>query len=512
VEITWTKGGNALSDRGKQLLGDVPVTMEGAGLLGYGNSQSLVQTAEGRQTGAGPTLQRWRRRVADLTSVPLQRRAPEVALVGADLVAVYLAGALVGVSLLAGAVLAALVAVLNAAGGSYRFRLSLNLLDDVPALTTHVLGAAAGLLLLPPALAQGGARLWWPILVGTVLAAILVLRACSYAALRAVRRRFESSRRPTLVLGSGRVAGRMVRCLEEHPEYGLRVIGNVSDGASRSTAAHHAPRLGYCHELSEVVHRTGARVVVVAFTSTPSRALVEALHGCARSSCEIYVVPRLFEVQRISYHMDRVWELPLQRLPRPAFRSPTWRLKSLFDLVMAATALLVLSPVLLACAVAVACDSGRPVLFRQERVGLGGRPFTLLKFRTLTPADHTESEARWNIAGDDRLTRTGRFLRRTSLDELPQLFNVLAGQMSLVGPRPERAYFVERFSRSTPGYGARHRVRPGITGLAQVHGLRGDTSIEERAAFDNIYIENWSLWNDIKILVLTVRSMTRGAG
>jgi len=491
----------------------MPFTTEGTGLLGLNDGQTPVQTPEESRTGdAGTIIQRCCQRMAELASRVLQRRALEWALVATDLVATVVACTLAGVSLLAWAALAALVGGLNILGGRYRFRLSLNLLDDVPALTAHILVAGACLLLLPSAVVPGHTRVWWPVLIGAALVVTLVARACSYAIVRAVRRRVVTSRKPTLVLGSGRIAGRIVRCLYEHPEYGLQVIGSVSDRNPRDEGRQHAPRLGYCRELAEVVRRSGARVVVVAFTSTSPSALVEALHGCGRSSCEIYVVPRLFEVQQINEHMDRVWELPLQRLPRLAFRSPTWRLKRLFDVVVAATAILLLSPVLLACAIAVAHDSGRPVLFRQERIGLGGRPFTLLKFRTLTPIDRMESDAHWNVANDDRITRTGRFLRHTSLDELPQLFNVLAGQMSLVGPRPERAFFVERFTQSVPGYSARLRVPPGITGMAQVHGLRGDTSIEERAAFDNIYIENWSLWNDVKILVLTLHSLTRGAG
>jgi lipopolysaccharide/colanic/teichoic acid biosynthesis glycosyltransferase len=152
------------------------------------------------------------------------------------------------------------------------------------------------------------------------------------------------------------------------------------------------------------------------------------------------------------------------------------------------------------------------VLFRQTRIGLDGRPFTLLKFCSLRPAGEAESRTRWNIAEDDRLGPVGKLLRRTSLDELPQLWNIVRGEMSLVGPRPERPFFVEEFTRQFPWYMARHRVPVGLTGWAQVHGLRGNTSIADRARFDNSYIENWSIWGDIKIMMRTVGQVLSAGG
>ena len=170
---------------------------------------------------------------------------------------------------------------------------------------------------------------------------------------------------------------------------------------------------------------------------------------------------------------------------------------------------MLLSPVLLACAVAVRLETGPGVIFRQARVGLEGRTFTLFKFRSLKPVDSAESATQWSIDQDQRLGPVGRFLRRTSLDELPQLVNVLRGDMSLVGPRPERPFFVQEFSKATVRYDERHRVQTGLTGWAQVHDLRGDTSIDARVRFDNYYIENWSLWTDLKIMCRTVLAIVR---
>jgi exopolysaccharide biosynthesis polyprenyl glycosylphosphotransferase len=207
-----------------------------------------------------------------------------------------------------------------------------------------------------------------------------------------------------------------------------------------------------------------------------------------------------------------VWGIPLIRVRRAPFRTQGWKLKRALDVLTSGVALLLLAPVLSACALGVRLEGGPGVIFRQSRVGLDGRPFQVLKFRSLKPLDEGESQTQWNIAQDHRLGPFGRFLRRTSLDELPQLWNILRGDMSLVGPRPERPHFVNQFSTHVPRYMARHRVPSGLTGWAQVHGLRGDTSIEDRARFDNYYIENWSPWLDVKILLRTVSQVVRGQG
>nr|WP_223182852.1 MULTISPECIES: sugar transferase [unclassified Streptomyces] len=186
--------------------------------------------------------------------------------------------------------------------------------------------------------------------------------------------------------------------------------------------------------------------------------------------------------------------------------------KRALDLALVVPALAFALPVLLLCALSVRLSDGPGVLFRQERVGQYGRHFTLLKFRTLRPSDETESATRWNVADDRRMSAAGRLLRKTSLDELPQLWNVLRGDMSLVGPRPERPYFVAQFSKVHTGYAARHRMPVGLTGLAQVHGLRGDTSIEDRCRFDNHYIDHWSLWQDVCILLRTAAGVVRHTG
>ncbi|MFD0525293.1 sugar transferase [Paractinoplanes durhamensis] len=164
------------------------------------------------------------------------------------------------------------------------------------------------------------------------------------------------------------------------------------------------------------------------------------------------------------------------------------------------------------CAIGTFLEGGRGIIFKQQRIGRYGKPFNVLKFRSMRPVDDTESQTNWNIGHDPRVGPFGKFMRRTSLDELPQLWNILRGDMTVVGPRPERPYFVDRFSVDYPEYAMRHRVPVGLTGLAQVSGLRGDTPISDRARFDNYYIENWSLWLDVKVILRTVGEVFRGGG
>jgi len=396
--------------------------------------------------------------------------------------------------------------------GLYRPRLSLSVIEDLPYLVLALLAAltistaSLGVLVYKyPTISQIRAV---PLLLGIVV----FLRAFAYAVLRQARRRRHVCHR-TLILGVGDVGLRLARDLQEHAEYGLQPVGFVDSRPPRSPdTSLPVPLLGGYERLTGVVQETGAKEVVVAFGATRENDLVDILRTCDRLECEIFFIPRLFELHALSRDMDSVWGTPLVRVHRAPFRTFSWRLKRLFDIVVAGIALAVLAPVMAVCAAAVRLETGPGVLFRQTRVGLDGRPFELLKFRSLKPVDDTESQTRWNISLDGRLGPVGRILRRTSLDEFPQLWNVLKGDMSLVGPRPERPYFVEQFSGQVPRYLARHRVPAGLTGWAQVHGLRGDTSIEDRARFDNHYIENWSLTGDIKILLMTLGQVLRSAG
>jgi lipopolysaccharide/colanic/teichoic acid biosynthesis glycosyltransferase len=223
---------------------------------------------------------------------------------------------------------------------------------------------------------------------------------------------------------------------------------------------------------------------------------------------QVYVVPRFFEigVSPRSIDTDDIWGIPLVRVRQAAFTSWTWRVKRAIDVAAAGALLVVTAPVMGTAALAVRLSSPGPILFRQHRVGQGGHEFEVLKFRTL-PATHVDTA--WNATDAEYANPVGRLLRRLSIDELPQLWNVLRGDMSLVGPRPERGYLVEEFNTSIHGYRDRHRLPMGLTGWAQVHGLRGETSLRERVRFDNQYIEHWSLWRDLTIMIRTVGAVFR---
>ena len=382
-------------------------------------------------------------------------------------------------------------------GGLNRARLSLSVLDDLPQIIRLWL-VGAGFLLVVSQLVTGNMQL---MLLLSTLPAVVVARTTAYAIVRSARSRGWVTH-TTVIVGAGSEGQRVVDALGRHPESGLRAIGFV-DTYPRDEQQLPVPILGEPSELSDVLVRSDARALIVAHGDVDDAELVTMVRKCQRQRCEVFVLPRLHEVTHVSDDMDAMGDLPLIRLRRSAYRSLSWRVKRLIDVVFSAGALVLLSPLLALIAIAVRWETGKGVIFRQERVGCDGVPFELMKFRSLKPLDESESQTTWNISHDNRVGRVGRLLRRMSLDELPQLFNILRGDMSLVGPRPERPHFVARFGELYIGYADRHRVPSGLTGWAQVHGLRGNTPIDQRARFDNFYIENWSLWLDIKILLRT---------
>ena len=406
-------------------------------------------------------------------------------------------------------VLIALVLIFNAVGGQYRARVAPSLLDEMPGLAARALVAGA-LVTALRSLVEA------PVREGPVTVALLFIvlaclgRVIGYPLMRRSRVVGRMAR-PTLIVGCGPVGDQIARTLIEHPEYGMRPIGYVDEMPLLSAGERRVPLLGGENSLTSLLIRHRVRNVIVAFSSSPESVVVDMLRTCDRFSCEIFLVPRLYELHASAPNTELVWGLPLIRLKRAAFRTVSWRCKRLFDAVIASLGIVMLSPVFAACALAVRIEGGRGVIFRQERVGLDGRPFEMLKFRSMKPAGD-ESAYLWSIGSDPRVGPVGKVLRRTSLDELPQLWNVVRGDMSLVGPRPERPHFVEEFTHQFPRYMARHRVPAGVTGWAQVNGLRGDTDISDRARFDNYYIENWSMWEDVKIVLRTAGQVLGARG
>ena len=441
----------------------------------------------------------------------VDRRAA-VALV-ADLAVVVVAGFAVELHSLMVVLTTFLLLFARTSLGLYRRRLGLSVLDEMPRAvqsTVLTLGVASISVVL-----WGSSQLLAPTTL--FLALFLVLstgvRAVNYGLLRRRLRRDPSARRRTLVLGAGAVGQDLVAAMRRHPEQGLEPVGFI-DGHSRDRGSDDGVPVLLEDEsrLHEVLDRHRVETVVVAYSSQPEAEVVDSVIVAASHGCEVLVVPRLFELTHDGPDVESLRGTPLVRLRTDVMSSPAWVVKTFVDRAVAAVAILALAPVLALVALAVVLDSGFPVLFRQERVGLWSRPITVLKFRSMRPANEEESRTNWNIASDSRVSPIGRFLRKTSLDELPQLFNILRGDMSLVGPRPERPAFVQQFTRDHDRYWARHRVPVGLTGWSQVNGLRGDTSIQDRSRYDNYYIANWSLWLDAKIVLLTLREVVRGGG
>jgi exopolysaccharide biosynthesis polyprenyl glycosylphosphotransferase len=334
--------------------------------------------------------------------------------------------------------------------------------------------------------------------------AVSAQRALSYMSIRALRSRgwFAET---TLIIGAGKVARELAATLAGHPEYGLCPIGFLDDIGEETLPL---PVFGGVDLLAMVLAEERVDRVVVAFGAAREADLVRVLRACDGFPVEIHVLPRFFELGTTGRrgHVDDVWGYPLLWLRRSRLEHWTRSVKRTIDVIVALTALLVLSPLYALLALAVKVSSPGPVHFRQERIGQHGRHIELLKFRTMP--ENSRSETEW-VPSVEAVTRVGRVMRVTGLDEVPQLWNVLGGDMSLIGPRPERPFFVEQFRAEIPRYDDRHRVPVGLTGLAQVHGLRGDTPIDERTRLDNQYIENWSLWRDLVILVQTLSAVIR---
>ena len=403
-------------------------------------------------------------------------------------------------------------AALTSHFGLSRPRLAPSALHHLPMLTVSLVTSAATIVSLS-ALHEGILhRNGLPRLLVLVIGAIITLRVAVFVLVREARRRRIGLNR-VLILGCGPVAKALAKNLREHPLYGMEPIAFVDDEPMlEKDDIPLLPVLQPLGFLPALVRETGAQGIVVAFSRLPDRMTVRAVRACNRLRIDVAVIPRLYDIASWHDRADAVRSMPLVRLRRPVFGSLGSCTKRLFDVVFASVALAVFAPLALLCAIGVRLEGGPGILFRQERVGLDGRRFQVLKFRSLRPADTAESATRWNVSNDDRLGRVGRFLRKTSMDELPQLWNILRGDMSLVGPRPERPHFVEQFTAQFPSYADRHRIRAGLTGWAQIQGLRGDTSISERAAFDNYYIENWSIWFDVEIILRTVSQVLCARG
>jgi exopolysaccharide biosynthesis polyprenyl glycosylphosphotransferase len=406
-----------------------------------------------------------------------------------------------------------LTVVIFATGGLYRGRRHMSILDELPHLLGRLLVAAAIVALV---FAERHESVQY---VGEFLRVVAIsggLVLVGRAVTRSVvlfARWHRWVEHAAVIVGSGPVTAELARLLRRYPQYGLRFAGFIDDRVAPHQGAEPDAWLGRVEELDQIVQYTECDVIIIADASAETEArLVDLVRSPSAMRCDLLVVPRLPDCSTQGPMADHVGAIPIMRIRRPRLTGPRWFLKRTSDLIFALVALLLLCPLLAVVAIAVRIEGGPGIFFKQERVGRHGKRFNVIKFRSMRPADDHESQTRWSVANDDRVGPVGRFIRRTSIDELPQLWNVLRGDMTVVGPRPERPYFAEKFTAEHPLYRKRDRVPAGLTGLAQVSGLRGDTPIADRARFDNYYIEHWSLWLDTKVILRTFGEVFRAGG
>jgi Undecaprenyl-phosphate glucose phosphotransferase len=285
------------------------------------------------------------------------------------------------------------------------------------------------------------------------------------------------------------------------PDVGIQVVGLIGDAKD---AGDGVPWLGAYADLRGVLDAHHVDHVILCLPLEDYARLPGLLDAIGDEPVTIHVVPDLSRFTSLRGGVEEFEGVPFIHLRESPLYGWNRVIKRAFDVVFALAVLVLLSPLLLAVAVAVKLSSPGPPLYRQERMGLDGRRFHIMKFRTMRTNAEEDTGPMWASADDPRRTPVGRFLRRFSIDELPQFWNALRGEMSVVGPRPERPIFVERFRQWVPGYMLRHKVKAGITGWAQVHGLRGNTSLDERIQYDLEYIEQWSFWLDLRIIARTV--------
>jgi Undecaprenyl-phosphate glucose phosphotransferase len=308
-----------------------------------------------------------------------------------------------------------------------------------------------------------------------------------------------------LIAGSGELGRLVADKIIEHRELGYQIVGFVDDRAGGDHLGYRGlPLLGSIDEAAEITARENIDHLYVALPPEMHLRMIELLDSTSRLAVDVKVVPDLLQVIALRARLEDLDGVPVinvNDVPLQGFNSVV---KRIIDIAMSSAALIVFSAPLGVLALLIKLTSKGPVFYRQERMGLDGKSFSIVKFRSMFHEAERDSGPVWAIPGDPRVTPLGRLMRRSNLDELPQLWNVFMGEMSIVGPRPERPHFVEQFRHRIPQYMLRHKVKAGLTGWAQVNGWRGNTALEKRIEYDLYYIENWSVRLDLKIIWLTL--------
>jgi Undecaprenyl-phosphate glucose phosphotransferase len=309
-----------------------------------------------------------------------------------------------------------------------------------------------------------------------------------------------------LIIGAGPLGKEFADKVSIHRDFGYNVVGFLDDDETKHDNIFVGkPVLGSCGKLPELLENNIFDEVVVALPLNACQKYCNIINQCEKAGVRTRIIPDFNKFLPGNPKIEDFDGIPLLNTRYIPLDDPLNRyLKRILDITVALSTMLLTAPIMIIVAIGIKLTSAGPVFFRQDRIGLNNKHFNMLKFRSMRLMDDKTAATEWTKADDPRRTKFGTFLRKTSLDELPQLFNVLVGEMSVVGPRPERPYFVEQFKEEIPKYMVKHQVKPGITGWAQANGWRGDTSIENRIKCDIYYIENWDLFFDIKIMFLTI--------
>ena len=341
--------------------------------------------------------------------------------------------------------------------------------------------------------------LFWGLDVLSVYGVRLLIREV----VRGLRRHGRFVRR-ALVVGAGPLGQEVVRRLRGHPEFGVRVVGYLDDRWPAGERIEGKEVLGGCEAVTRVLTDHRVDQLFVALPMEAHHEMLKILNAIEGELVDVKIVPDILQFVTLGAAVEELEGLPVISLAQSPITGWSRLAKRAMDLVLSAVGLVVLAPVMALIALAIRLTSPGPVFYAQERMGLDGRPFAMYKFRSMAADAEAETGPVWTREDDARRTSLGQILRRFSVDELPQLWNVVKGEMSLVGPRPERPFFVQQFKTMIPQYMLRHKVKSGMTGWAQVNGLRGNTSLEKRIEYDLYYIQNWSLALDLKIVLLTL--------
>ncbi|MBR3212993.1 MAG: undecaprenyl-phosphate glucose phosphotransferase [Methanosphaera sp.] len=340
----------------------------------------------------------------------------------------------------------------------------------------------------------------------SVLLLTFVLAAVERSLLRLTLRKFRQEGfniKYVLIIGAGEVGARLADTISVNSYLGYKIMGFLDDNVTGEI--NNVKVIGKITDIEKILARNLVDRVIVSISPRHYNVLGQIIESCEKMGVRADIVPDYYQYVSSNFNVELIDDIPLISVRNlPLDITFNRYIKRIFDVIFVIVVSIIISPLLILVAIGVKLTSPGPVIYKQERVGENGRVFMIYKFRSMTIENEYIDDQKWTQKNDPRVTNFGKFIRRTSIDELPQFYNILKGDMSLIGPRPERPYFVRKFRESVPKYMIKHHVRPGMAGWAQINGYRGNTSIVERIKYDIFYVENWSIWLDIKIFLRTI--------